>query len=239
MRRSSLPRVLPAVAVLLIAGSVALRAQSVILSETTRVTLTSSMHPVPAGQPFTLTASVTTPQGGAVPGGTVQFIDEMTLNVLGRAEAARPSIEVRGLPPGRHAIRAEYSGTDAFLPLVVQPSQSAALELMVQAVPQLVLASSRNPSRSGEVVTLTAKVSAPGAIPTGTVTFRACDAVIAAGVTLDGAGLASFITSALPEGDCPINVAYHGDAIHAPATSALDQSVAPFMGDTSLLSRGM
>jgi hypothetical protein len=83
-------------------------------------------------------------------------------------------------------------------------------------------------------------VNAQGAIPTGTVTFRAGDAVIAAGVALDAVGAASFITSALPEGAYPITVAYHGDAIHAPVTSALDQSVvAATIGDTSLLSRGM
>jgi hypothetical protein len=226
---------------LLIAASSAGHAQSVILSETTLVTLTSSTQVVAAGQKVTLTASVTTPQGGAVPGGTVQFIDQDTLNVLGWADAARPTIEVSALLPGRHAIRADYSGTDAFLPLVVQPSQSAPLQLMVQAVPQLVLASSHNPSRPGELVTLTVKVSASGAIPTGTVTFRAGDAVIAADVALDSFGVASFITSALPEGTCPIQVAYHGDAIHAPVTpSALDQSVVlDVIRDTSLLSRGM
>jgi hypothetical protein len=232
---------LPVVALLLIAGGAVGRAQSVILSETTLVTLTSSTHAIAAGQPVRLTATVTTPQGGAVPGGTVQFIDQNTLKVLGWADAARPTVEVSDLPPGRHAIFADYSGTDAFLPLVVQPSQSAPLELMVQAVPQLVLASSHNPSISGDVVTLTVKVSARGAIPTGTVTFRAGDAVIAADVALDGSGVASFVTSALPEGTCPIQVAYHGDALHAPAASpALDQTVVPYViRDTSLLSRGM
>jgi hypothetical protein len=226
---------------MLIPGSVSGRAQSVILSETTLVTLTSSASAVAAGQPFTLTASVSTPQGGAVPGGTVQFIDQSTLKVLGWADAAHPTVEVSELLPGRHAIRADYSGTDAFLPLVVQPSQSAALELIVQAVPQLLLASSHNPSKAGDVVTLTVKVSAKGAIATGTVTFRAGDTILAAGVALDGFGVASFITSALQEGACPIVVEYHGDAIHAPTASApLDQSVAPTVTrETRQLSQGM
>jgi hypothetical protein len=241
VRRPPFPRILSLVVPLLIAGSVAGHAQSVVLSETTLVTLTSSASAVSVGEPVTLTASVTTPQGGAVPGGTVQFIDQSTLNVLGWADAANPSIEVGKLPPGRHAIRADYSGTDAFLPLVVQPSQSAALELMVQAVPQLVLTSSRNPSTSGDLVTLTVKVSGEGAIPTGTVTFRAGDTILAAGIALDSFGVASFITSALPEGAFPIDVAYHGDAIHAPTASpALDQIVASTVNrDTRLLSQGM
>jgi hypothetical protein len=235
-----LPRVLPVAALLLIAASAASHAQSVILSETTIVTLTSSASAVAEGQPVTLAASVTTPQGGAVPGGTVQFIDQGTLKVLGWADAAHPTVEVSDLPPGQHAIRADYGGTDAFLPLVVQPSQSAPLELLVQVVPQLVLASSHNPSVSGDMVTLTVRVNAQGAIPTGTVTFRAGDAVIAADVALDAVGAASFITSALPEGAYPINVAYHGDVIHAPVTSTLDQNVVPAtIGDTSLLSREM
>jgi hypothetical protein len=55
----------------------------------------------------------------------------------------------------------------------------------VQAVPQLVLASSQNPSTAGEAVTLTVKVSAQDVIPTGTVTFRAGNIILAEGVTLD------------------------------------------------------
>jgi hypothetical protein len=74
--------------------------------------------------------------------------------------------------------------------------------------------------------------------PTGTVTFRAGDTILTEGVTLNGSGVASFILSALPDGPCPINAEYRGDAIHAPA-SPLDQSVAPVIRDTSLLSQGM
>jgi hypothetical protein len=241
VRHPSFSRILSVVVPLLIAGSAAGHAQSVILSETTLVTLTSSAAAVAAGQPVTLSAAVTTPQGGAVPGGVVQFIDQGTLNVLGWADAAHPSIEVRNLAPGRHAIRADYSGSDAFLPLMVQPSQSAALQLTVQAVPHVALTSSHNPSLAGEIVTLTVKVSAEGALPTGTVTFRAGDTILAAGIALDSVGVASFVTSALPEGACPIDVAYHGDAIHAPTASPpLQQTVAPYViRDTSLLSQGM
>lgn len=246
MHIPSLSRVVLALLPLLIVGSTSGRAQSVILSEPTFVTVASSASAMTQGAPITLTATVSTPQGGAVPGGTVQFVDETTLVVLGRAEASHPTIEVRGLSPGLHAIRADYSGTQDFLPLVVQPSQSAPLRLTVLSAPQMVLSSSHNPSAPGELVTLTVRVSGNGTIPTGVVTFRVGDEVLASDVALDALGVASFTTSALPEWPCTIAAEYHGDAVHAPAMSpALDQAVAAYIagdsgvGATSLLARGM
>jgi hypothetical protein len=195
-------------------------AQSMIIDEPTMVTLQSSANPTGAGSSITLTASVMTTRGGGVPGGTIQFIDETTLAVLGWADAALPSITVNNLTAGRHLILADYSGTTDFLPLVVQPSQSELLPLTILATPDVTLSSSPNPCRPGQLVTLTAMVTSKIGTPKGTVTFSDGRSVIAAHVRLDRGGTASFTTIAQTEGPRGAVVAtYEGDGEHASAVS--------------------
>jgi hypothetical protein len=213
-------------------------AQSVIIDEPTVVTLTSSANPVGVGSSIMLTASVMTRQGGGVPGGTIQFIDETTLAVLGWADAATPSIMVNNLTTGRHLIRADYSGTTDFLPLVVQPSQSELLPLTILVKPDVTLSSSPNPCLPGQVVTLTAMVTSKIGTPKGTVTFSDGRSVIAAHVRLDRGGTASFTTMALTEGPRGAVVAvYEGDGEHASAIShgAVQDAGAVRVRDTALL----
>lgn len=204
---------------LLLSSAGAAFAQSVVLAEPTIVTLTSSENPAGPDGSVTFTASVMTQQGGGVPGGTIQFIDETTMAVLGWADVAAPSITVSRLTPGRHPIRADYSGTTDFLPLVVQPSQSALLTQTVLATPDVILSSSQNPSAPGQLVTLTAMVTCDAGPPKGTVTFSDGSSVIAAHVALDRSGAASFTTSALTDGTRTIVAQYEGDGEHATAVS--------------------
>jgi hypothetical protein len=194
-------------------------AQSVITSETTVTTLTSSANPAKADGSITLTASVVTTGGTGVPGGSIQFRDLSTMKVLGWTPVDKPSITVSQLASGRHEIRAEYTGTDSFLPLILQPSQSEPLLQSVQVTPQLKLSASPNPSAPGQVVTLTAVVSSKAGKPRGAVSFSDGGAVIAAHVTLDSSGTASFTTSALADGARTLVVTYEGDDAHAAATS--------------------
>jgi hypothetical protein len=201
---------------LVLASPAICSAQSVIQSELTRVTLTSSAEP--DGR-ITLQASVTTQQGGGVAGGTVQFIDETTLAVLGWADTAHPSIVVDRLAPGPHRVRADYSGTMQFLPLMLQPSESVALVIHVRDVPGVTLSSSGDLRMAGALVTLTATVSGPAGPLSGAVTFRDGSQVLAAHVGLDRAGEASFTTSALAEGSRAIVAEYEGGELHAPAAS--------------------
>jgi hypothetical protein len=82
------------------------------------------------------------------------------------------------------------------------------------------VASSQNPSTTGQNVTFTATVSPLAGIgtPTGTVTFR--DGVTdLATVPLTG-GSATFSTSALALGSHVIAVVYNGDATYLTSTSA-------------------
>ena len=189
------------------------------IDEPTLVTLMSSTNPAGDGNSVTLTAMVMTAQGGAVPGGTIQFVDETTMAVLGWADVSSPSITVSNLTTGRHLIRAEYSGTTDFQPMVLQPSQSALLAQTELATPAVTVSSSQNPSTPGQVVTLTAMVTSHVGTPKGTVTFSDGRSVIAAHVGLDRRGTASFTTSALDDGTRGIVAIYEGDGQHAAAAS--------------------
>lgn len=207
---------LAAITALILAYPAASRAQSVIESEQTHTTLSSSID---AAGRTTLMASVATEHGGFVPGGTIRFIDETTLNVLGWVDVASPSMVVADLPAGPHRFRADYSGTVNYLPVVVQPSQSSVLVQNVRAIPDVAVTSSDNPCAPGTVVTLTAALASRAGVPKGAVTFRDGQRILAAHVGLDRSGVASFTTSALPDGSRAITAEYEGDDIHAPASS--------------------
>ncbi|KZD21756.1 Ig-like domain-containing protein [Tardiphaga robiniae] len=199
-----------------LASPTAVRAQSIIHSEQTRTTLASSID---ATGRTTLTASVTSERGGGVPGGIVRFVDETTLTVLGWVDVAHPWLVVERLPPGPHRFRADYMGTSNYLPVVVQPSQSAVVVEIIRGTPAVAVSSSENPCPSGAVVTLTAAIASRDGVPKGGVTFRDGEQILAAHVGLDRAGMASFTTSALADGARWITVEYEGDTVHAPAAS--------------------
>jgi hypothetical protein len=208
-----------AAVVLSLSSAEAVHAQSVGFDEQTVVTIKSSDIPGATDGSIIFTASVTQ-QGGGVPGGTIQFIDETTMAVLGWANVAAPSITVNNLTAGRHLIRAYYGGTADFLPLVVQPGRSAALTQAVLVKPDVTVSSSPSPCRPGQVVTLTAMVTSKIGTPKGTVTFSDGGSVIAAHVRLDHGGTASFTTMALTDGQRGAVVAtYEGDGEQASAVS--------------------
>jgi hypothetical protein len=195
-------------------------AQSVITSETTVTTLTSSADPAVEGR-ITLTASVATTHGTGVPDGNIAFRDMTTMRLLAWTKVDQPTVTVANLSAGRHELRADYTGTDAHLPLIVQPSQSALLVQTVQVTPQLTLSASQDVGVPGATVTLVAMVSSKLGNPTGTVTFRDGSTVLAAHVGLDARGRASFTTSALAE--CHhVTATYEGDAGHAAVAATFD-----------------
>lgn|GEM_PF-2492306 len=171
-------------------------------------------------------ATVSLAGGGEVPGGTVQFVDETDHRVLGVTDVSIPWIVIDRLPAGPHVVRARYGGVMRFFPFVVDPSTSAPLAYADPVTPDVELSSTQNPSLPGEAVTLTAVVRGPAGIPSGTVTFRDIDAVLAHHVRLDSNGVASFTTSALNEGSRRIVAVYDGDANnHAARSRRLAQSV--------------
>lgn len=199
------------------------RAQAEVISVVTTTRIMSSVNPVAPGEAVTLSAQVDADRGG-VPGGSIDFFDESTMVWLGRADVASPSITVANLPSGAHPIRAHYTGT-TFFPVVAMPSSSAILIQHVRAVPRLEVSTSRNPSAAGEPVTLVAMLSAGEQRPTGSVTFRDGERILAAGIRLDHDGRAAFITSALSDGAHAISADYEGDLVFARVVATVRQQV--------------
>ncbi len=72
----------------------------------------------------------------------------------------------------------------------------------------MVLTSSQNPSVQGEAVTFTATVTATGAAPVGSVTFKAAGQVV--GVVPVSSGVASITLSSLKVGSTTINAKFQG-----------------------------
>ncbi|MEI9982788.1 MAG: IPT/TIG domain-containing protein [Aliidongia sp.] len=99
----------------------------------------------------------------------------------------------------------------------------------------IAVTSSANPSSSGEAVTFTAVVSAPGGAPTGTVVFRDGATTLFTG-TLTGQ-ISSYTTSTLTVGSHAISVTYAGTGPFTASSGGLTQVVvtawaAPVPGQT-------
>ncbi|NEW93370.1 Ig-like domain-containing protein [Rhodopseudomonas sp. BR0M22] len=193
-------------------------AQVEVVSEATTTGLDVAAQPAVSGR-YLLSATVRTDYGAGVADGRIVFYDLSTSTVLGWTDAATPSLTVDGLAPGRHLLRADYAGSASRLPLIVLPSQSAETALDVLAKPRLTLSSSDLAPTSGAVVTLTAAVTGAHGLPTGTVSFRDGDRVIAAHVPLSQTGLAAFTTSALDNGIGGLVAIYEGDGRYAPVSA--------------------
>jgi Big-like domain-containing protein len=129
------------------------------------------------------------------------------------------------LASGTHSITARYSGDASY-----DPAASSAVSQVVNAAATdaaIALASSANPSTSGQNVTFTATVSGSAGTPTGSVDFRDGSAGIAGCATVAlAAGSATCTTAALAAGSHSITVLYSGDgAYRAGSSAALAQDV--------------
>ncbi len=97
------------------------------------------------------------------------------------------------------------------------------------------LASSVNPSTSGQSVTFTATVTSAGAAPTGTVTFKNGSTTIGTGTI--SSGVATFTTTTLPVGNNGITATFPASTKDASSVSApLIQVVNPSPTTTALTS---
>ena len=197
---------------------------------TTTTVLISSLNPATIGQPVRLAATVT----GGGPTGTVTFTDT-TLGVTlgtGTLSGGSAALTASGLAVGGHQITVSYGGDVNNL-----PSASAALTQTVSPIGTTVaLASSVNPSVSGQSVTVTATVIGAVGLPTGTVTFTV-DGTAQGPTAITGNGTASYSASSLAVGAHRITAAYSGDTSFASSASAmLTQTVSPAGTTTTLAS---
>ena len=166
----------------------------VVQRSATQTSLAVSSINLTVGSPVTLSTSVT--GAGAVPGGQVTFLDGST--VLGTANlnaSGSAALTVPNLALGQQALAVSYSGdtNDA-------PSVSAAQVVTVQkGLPSLVVASSSNPSFTGQAVTLTASLAGVGGTPTGSVTWSDGSTVLGSS-SLSSSGSSSYVATALTAG---------------------------------------
>jgi hypothetical protein len=188
-------------------------------SAPTTTALASSANPSVAGQPVTLTATVS--GSGGPPAGTVTFSDGSQAIGTGALDGqGRATLATSALSVADHALTATYGGSSTFS----QSTSPALVQHVGRAQTAATVAAAPSPSAPGQAVTFTATVApvAPGAgVPTGTVTFRDGPTALGTGTlaAVSGGVQATFTTSTLATGSHTITAVYGGDASFAGSTS--------------------
>ena len=187
-------------------------------------TISPSQNPSAAGSAVTFTAAVN--GSGGTPTGTVFFYDDTnnlgsnTLNILGVATISTSSLSVSGSP---HSISAVYGGDSTYS----NSTSSALLQRIAYRPSATTIISSTNRAWAGSIVTFTATVSGSNGMPTGTVVFSYDETNNLGSNTLNGSGMASVTTSALPVAGSPhsVTAVYRGDSTFIGSTSTLSQVI--------------
>ena len=180
----------------------------------TATALAASPNPSIAGQPVTLTATIT-PTPAGTPAGMVSFFSGSTL--LGTANVNSSGVAIlitSSLAPGTNMVTAEYSGNTAFA-----TSTSSAVVVSAVEATSTALTATPNPAVFGESVTFTATVTpAPTGTPAGTVSFYSGSTLLGT-ADVNSSGVATFISTTLAAGDLSITAVYSGNAAAAASTS--------------------
>jgi hypothetical protein len=189
------------------------------LSSTSTTLTTSAPPPTGAiqGATVTFTATVTT-QGANLPTGTVNFNDGSTTIGSGTLNGSQvATFATNSLAVGTHSITAVYLGDTNNAGSTSTPVS----QVITAIVTSTTLVSSVNPANYGASVTFTATVTTTGTHkPTGTVTFDNGNTALGMG-TLNGSGVATFTTAALPAGANSITAVYNGDLNNSSSTSGI------------------
>ncbi|MGA3213363.1 MAG: Ig-like domain repeat protein, partial [Terriglobales bacterium] len=198
------------------------------INAATTTTLISSGNPSGLLESVTFTATVS-PSGTPNPTGTVTFSANGSfiagcLSVTLSASLTA-TCSTSALPSGMNAIVAAYSGN-----LGYYEGSFGTLTQVVLPATATTVASSLNPSTSGNSVTLTATISPAGSPnPSGTVDFTSLGAAISgcSSIALSSSLAATCTTSALPVGTDAIVASYSGDSNYAGSSGTLSQLVNP------------
>jgi hypothetical protein len=185
----------------------------------TNTVVTTSGSPSLIGRPVTFTATVM-PRSGTVPNNDhVTFSDGTKLLGSVALINSKAAYTTSKLSAHNHSIIAAYVGDNTF-----EPSRAFVLQVVDLYSTTTTLASSPNPSTSGQSVTLTAKVSsaAPGGA-TGKVGFKNGTTILGS-ATLSG-GQAVFTTTKLPIGTLTLTASYSGDAQSAKSSGTATHTV--------------
>lgn len=181
----------------------------------TTTSLAATPNPSSFGDSVSLDATVTADVEPGTPTGSVRFSDGGAL--LGDVPVdpdGAASLSVASLAAGAHTLTATYVPDAGYA-----SSTSAAVPLTVEAAGTAVsLTSSSSSTLGGDPVTFTIEVTAPGSVPTGSVTLFDGGAPLNTSA-LDANGQATFTTSDLAGGPHVLTASYGGDAGHGTATS--------------------
>jgi uncharacterized protein YuzB (UPF0349 family) len=186
----------------------------------TTTSFVSSLNPSIYGQPVTFVARVTH-SGSFQPTGTVKFkwgigysIGTAALKSDGTATLTRSNLNADPYP-----LTAVYSGDADNL----SSTSSVVNQIVTQTTSAAALTSSLNPSRVGEAVTFTARISSPTVIAKGPVTFTTGKMVL--GTAQLSGGKAQLAISSLPVGSIKVTVTYYGDSNIAKSSASVIQTV--------------
>lgn len=173
-----------------------------------------------AGEPVTVTASVTVPGTDRIPTGTATFLRGTTVLASVPLDGSGVAqLTTQALPIGYQPITVRYNGSGSLFPST-SPEASV---LVGQASTSVVVDPFTPPSTAGQPLSLRATVTATApslGVPAGKVTFRSGSTVLGQ-VTLAG-GVAELTTTALPAGATSVTASYGGNASFLPSNATLE-----------------
>jgi hypothetical protein len=188
----------------------------------TELALTSTLNPAPFGSSATLKATVKAVAPGAgSPAGTVTFREGETVLAIVPLSAGSAKYALKSAAPGEYAITATYNGEADY-----EGSSGSIVQAIVAAGTELALTSTKNPAPHGSTGTLraTVKAVAPGAgTPTGTVTFREGETVLA--IVPLSAGAATYPLKSLAIGEHKITATYNGNSDYEAGEGSIAQVI--------------
>jgi uncharacterized protein (TIGR03437 family) len=176
------------------------------------------------GGPVTFTVTVSGVGGAGVPSGTVTFADDSftiaatPLNEFGTAQAT-----VKNLNIGFHVVTCSYAGDPRF-----DASTGEVTLTIARGVPSIALSASRNPSPTGQAVTIQITVSAPLGAPSGAVVLIDGITVLAWLPLLQDVNqsTATFTSSTFTPGTHILTARYEGDPFFFPVPVSLPLTLA-------------
>jgi Big-like domain-containing protein/VCBS repeat protein len=190
----------------------------------TSVALTSSLNPSVVSQAVTFTARVASSSGIPPNGETIAFYNGSSVLGTGPLSGGAATVTTSSLPAGVFTIKAAYPGDPNFA-----PSTSAGLRQVVNSTTKYAtvttFATSLNPSKYGQAITFTAKVTSSGPLPpTGTVAFKwkyFTTSYTIGTATVNSSGIAVLTKSNLNADPYPLTAVYLGDENNLASTSPL------------------
>jgi len=190
---------------------------ALIPANSTSTAITASPNPSAAGQPVTLTATITPAPTGQPLGNIVFYNGSIFLNTATINASGVATFTTSSLPAGTDSLTAVYSGNLDFAGSKSTPVVETITGLTATST---LLTASPNPSLTGQAVTLTATVTpTPTGAPLGTVKFYLGTTLLDT-QPINSSGIATSATSALPVGSDSVTAVYSGNAAFATSTSA-------------------